>query len=65
MLIDESAGSQAETGALAVEMANGTKFVGSPTAGQDGSVTFFSIPGGIRVSFSGTEFRHADGRCSA
>jgi len=61
MLVNDGTASQAEAGGLAVEMANGMKLVGSRTAGQDGSVTFFSIPGGIRVSFSGTEFRHADG----
>ena len=62
MLIDERAISQSEHSGLFYEAANGTKFVGSQTAGANGDVTWFPIPGGIRVSFSGHEVRHADGR---
>ncbi len=62
MLIDERALSQAELTALWFEAANGTKFVGSNTAGAAGVDTATLLPGGIEVVFPGTEFRHADGR---
>jgi len=62
MLIDERTQSQAEHSGLFFEAANGTEFIGSPTAGANGDVTSFAIPGGIRLSFSGHDVRHADGR---
>jgi C-terminal processing protease CtpA/Prc len=62
MLIDEEAQSEAEHTGLWFEAANGTKFVGSPTAGADGPVTEFTVPGGIRVHMTGMDVRHADGR---
>lgn len=62
MLIDERALSQAEHTGLFLEAANGTKFIGSPTMGSNGDVTNFMIPGGIVISFTGHDVRHADGR---
>lgn len=62
MLIDERTISQAEHTGLFFEAANGTKFIGSPTMGANGDVTNFVIPGGITMSFSGHDVRHADGR---
>ena len=62
MLIDETTQSQAEHTGLFFEAANGTEFIGSPTAGANGDVTSFPIPGGITLSFSGHDVRHADGR---
>jgi C-terminal processing protease CtpA/Prc len=62
MLIDERTQSQAEHSGLFFEAANGTEFIGSPTAGANGDVTRFGIPGGISLSFSGHDVRHADGR---
>lgn len=62
MLIDEQAISQSEHTGLFLEAASGTKFVGSPTAGSNGDVTSFLLPGGITVSFTGHDVRHADGR---
>jgi C-terminal processing protease CtpA/Prc len=62
MLIDERTQSQAEHTGLFFEAANGTKFIGSPTAGSNGDVTSFSVPGGIRIGFSGHDVRHVDGR---
>ena len=47
---------------LFLEAANGTKFVGSPTAGANGDVTTVLLPGGARMTFSGHAVRHADGR---
>jgi hypothetical protein len=62
MLIDERAISQAEHTGLFLEAAGGTKFIGSPTAGANGDVTSFCVPGGIWISFTGQAVRHADGR---
>jgi C-terminal processing protease CtpA/Prc len=62
MLIDERTVSQAEHSGLFFEAANGTKFIGTPTAGADGDITFFSLPGIASVRFSGHDIRHPDGR---
>jgi C-terminal processing protease CtpA/Prc len=62
LLIDERTISQAEHTGLFLEAANGTKFIGSPTAGANGDVTNLSMPGGIYVRFSGQGVWHADGR---
>jgi C-terminal processing protease CtpA/Prc len=62
MLIDERAISQAEHTGLFFEMANGTKFIGSNTAGANGDVTNFNVPGGINIMFTGQSVRHVDGR---
>jgi len=48
--------------ALILEQAAGATFIGSPTAGANGDVTNFSLPGGLSVSFTGHDVRHADGR---
>ena len=60
MLIDERAMSQSEHSGLFYRTANGTKFIGSPTNGANGDVTWFTAPGGIRIMFSGHDVRHAD-----
>jgi C-terminal processing protease CtpA/Prc len=62
MLVDERTMSQAEHTGLFFEAANGTTFIGSQTAGANGDVTNLSLPGGLYVSFSGHDVRHADGR---
>jgi C-terminal processing protease CtpA/Prc len=62
MLIDDRAISQSEHSGLFYEAANGTKFIGSPSAGANGDVTRFVLPGGIAVLFTGHDVRHADGR---
>lgn len=62
MLVDERTVSQAEHSGLFFEAANGTKFIGSQTAGTNGDVTYFAVPGIASVRFSGHEVRHADGR---
>jgi hypothetical protein len=62
MLIDERAISQSEHSGLLFEAASATTFVGTPTAGANGDVATLSLPGGIFMSFSGHEVRHADGR---
>jgi C-terminal processing protease CtpA/Prc len=62
MLVDERTISQAEHTGLFFAAANGTTFVGSQTAGANGDITTFTIPGQIRLTFSGHDVRHADGR---
>ncbi len=62
MLIDERAESQAEHTGLFFRAANGTKFIGSPTAGADGELATFSVPGGITIGFSAQSVRFPDGK---
>jgi len=62
MLIDERTVSQAEHTGLFFEAANGTTFIGSPTAGANGDVTSFHVPGGIDIMFTGQAVQHIDGR---
>jgi C-terminal processing protease CtpA/Prc len=62
MLIDDRAISQAEHTGLFFEAASGTKLIGTPTAGANGDVTTFTLPGGITATFTGHDVRHADGR---
>lgn len=62
MLIDERSMSQSEHTGLFFEAANETVFIGSQTAGANGDVTDFKIPGKIVLSFSGHDVRHIDGR---
>ena len=61
MLIDESTMSQAEHTGLFFEAANKTEFIGSPSAGANGDVSSFTVPGGMIISFSGHDVRHANG----
>ena len=62
MLIDERAMSQAEYTGLLFEAANGTRFIGSNSAGAVGDRPTMVLPGGIYVSFTGHDVRHTDGR---
>ncbi len=62
MLIDEYTQSQAEHTGLFFEAANGTKFIGTPTAGANGDVIYFEVPGNLYIYMGGNEIRHADGR---
>lgn len=62
MLINEFTQSQAEHLALAVEAATPVTFIGTPSAGANGDVREVVLPGNVRVSYSGLEVRHADGR---
>ncbi|MBX7222095.1 MAG: hypothetical protein K1Y36_19240 [Blastocatellia bacterium] len=62
VLIDENAISASEHFCLMLESAAQVTFIGSPTMGANGDVTYFSLPGGISVRFSGNDVRHADGR---
>ena len=62
MLVDERTMSQAEHTGLFFEALAGTRFIGSQTAGANGDVTTLVLPGNLRMSFTGHEVRHADGR---
>jgi len=62
MLINEDAISQAEHTCMFFEVATNVTFIGTPTAGANGDVTFMVLPGNLAVSFTGHNVRHADGR---
>ena len=66
MLINAHAISAAESACLIVEAATDVTFIGGPTVGADGAVTTVTLPGllpgGISITFSGYDLRHADGR---
>jgi C-terminal processing protease CtpA/Prc len=53
MLINEDTQSQAEHTGLFFKAANNTQFIGSQTAGANGDVTNFVVPGGLTLNFSG------------
>ena len=57
LLVDERAASQAEHLGLWLKAANGTTFVGSPTAGVYGNSTRVLLPGGISAGFTGMDVR--------
>jgi C-terminal processing protease CtpA/Prc/predicted secreted protein len=62
MLINEDAISQAEHTCLFFEVATDVTFIGTPTTGANGDVTFMILPGNLPVTFTGHNVRHADGR---
>jgi C-terminal processing protease CtpA/Prc len=62
VLINEDAISQAEHSCLFFEVATDVTFIGTPTAGANGDITYMVLPGNLTVSFSGHDVRHADGR---
>jgi C-terminal processing protease CtpA/Prc len=61
MLIDERTLGPGEQAALFLEAANKTEFIGAPSAGADSVLTSFTIPGGVSISLSGEDIRHANG----
>lgn len=62
VLINEDAISQSEHTCLFFEAATNVTFIGSATDGANGDITNLVLPGGIYVTFSGHDVRHADGR---
>lgn len=62
MLINEDAISQAEHTCVFFETATDVTFIGTPTTGANGDVTFMVLPGNLPVTFTGHNVRHADGR---
>jgi C-terminal processing protease CtpA/Prc len=61
VVVDARAISQSEHTALYLRAAAGARFVGEPTAGADGDVTSFRVPGGMTFWFSGQAVLHPDG----
>jgi len=61
VLVNELTQSQAEFTSMAFQVAPDVIVVGSTTAGADGDVTRFYLPGGIRVKFSGIGIYYPDG----
>jgi hypothetical protein len=60
VLIDERAISQSEDFCICLRNAGRGIFVGTPTAGTNGNVTWVDLPGGA-VSFTGMRVTYADG----
>jgi C-terminal processing protease CtpA/Prc len=60
MLVDERTIGKAEHLGLWLEAANKTTFIGTPSAGAEGETSNFVLPGGITVTFSGQDVRHAN-----
>lgn len=62
VLIGERVQSASEQAGLLYEAGAEVVFVGSATGGANGDISSTTLPGGIVVTFSGQEVRHADGR---
>ncbi len=62
ILVDEMSQSQAEYTTMAFRAALGAIVVGSTTAGADGNVSAFSLPGGFRTMISGIGVFYPDKR---
>jgi C-terminal processing protease CtpA/Prc len=62
ILVDETTQSHAEFTVMALRTAPENWVIGSQTAGADGNVTLFSLPGGIRTLFTGLGVYFPDGQ---
>jgi C-terminal processing protease CtpA/Prc len=62
VLIDEETQSHAEFTAMAFRTRPDVTFVGSPTAGADGNISWIPLPGGYRTAFSGIGVYYPDGK---
>ena len=62
ILVDERTQSHAEFSVMALRTAPDNKVIGSQTAGADGNVTPFVLPGGVRTLFTGLGVYYPDGR---
>lgn len=62
ILINDKTQSQAEFTTMAFQTADNVTVIGSQTAGADGNMTSFSLPGGISTAFSGIGVYYPDGR---
>ncbi|MBD9178872.1 MAG: hypothetical protein EGP82_06825 [Odoribacter splanchnicus] len=61
VLVNQRTQSQAEDVALGFQLATNVTVIGSTTAGADGAVTKFSLPGGIVTYMSGRGVYYPDG----
>lgn len=62
ILINEETQSQAEYTVMAFRTAPNATVIGSTTAGADGNVSIFTLPGGITTMISGIGVYYPDGR---
>jgi C-terminal processing protease CtpA/Prc len=62
ILVNEITVSSAEYHAMAFRFAPGAKVIGSTTAGADGNVSQFYLPGGISTKISGIGVYYPDGK---
>jgi C-terminal processing protease CtpA/Prc len=62
ILVDEVSQSQAEYTTMALRTAPGAIVVGSTTAGADGNVSTFALPGGLSTMISGLGVFYPDGK---
>lgn len=62
LLVDETTQSSAEFTCMAIQTAPDVTTIGSQTAGADGNVSYFYLPGGIYTYFSGCSPLYPDGR---
>jgi hypothetical protein len=62
ILVNEITQSQAEYTTMALRVAPNATVVGSTTAGADGNVSQFSLPGGINTMISGIGVYYPDGK---
>jgi len=62
LLMDERSQSAAESVGLILEAGAKHTFVGSPTSGADGVITTVTLPGALRLYFTGMNYMHGDGR---
>ncbi len=61
ILVNEETQSQAEYTTMALQNAPNAVIMGSTTAGADGNISFFYLPGGIRTAISGIGVYYPDG----
>ena len=61
VLVNELSQSNAEFTAMAFRVGDKTTIVGSTTAGADGNISYFSLPGGLRTAISGIGVYYPDG----
>lgn len=62
ILVDERTQSHAEFSVMALQTAPENKVIGSQTAGADGNITRFSLPGGVFTLFTGLGVYYPDGK---
>ena len=62
ILINEETQSQAEFTTMALRVAPNAKVIGSTTAGADGDISNFYLPGGISTRITGIGIYYPDGR---
>ncbi len=60
-LIDERTMGEAERAGLMFEAASKIEFIGTPSAGANSELATFALPGGVTVSYSARDIRHANG----